>query len=329
MRWGLNALLAAVPWVTRTKSETDLAAGGALTLDGGSLPGHEQVTLIGAAVRTWGWALAAATPGAPLTGEVLYWAGRQLGLRGKATLAIMLEGEAATLLPYAATRKGDQWTGSVTLPDGNTAKHDTEDGGVVHLVLAGGAPIGAGDSAASLAVVVDAAAATEASIPPGHAINMGEQMARAGKEVRDQIAATFGAALARSGLVVMPPGAEHGQHYGPEPSAGLVALREQVRNDIEAAFGITGLLQPLTGRDSGPAAWRLAIVRTFNPLASMVEVEASAKLETEIRLNRDAWIPASHLDLARAAALRSQAANRLVQAGFSNEDAARLAGLDQ
>lgn len=331
MAWKLGNLLASMPWIARRGVDGDLVdARAPLVILGGEALSVELTSLYRAAVATWANAMAAASPGAPLTGEILYWLGRQLAMRGKAALAINVASDGVTLWPYAATRKGDDWTGTATLPDGTTRALDTPDSGVVHIALAGGPPIGASDSLATLLPILEMSAATEAAIPPGTSVRMGDGLVGANTQQMAEIEASLSRVLQRSGVAVLPPGVSPGEHYGPEPSAGLVALRDQARDQVEAAFGIVGLLQPLTGRDAGPSQWRMAVVRTFNPLATMIEVEASAKLESEIRLNREAWIPASHLDLARATALRAQAAARLgTLDGMTADRAVELAGVGQ
>ena len=71
-------------------------------------------------------------------------------------------------------------------------------------------------------------------------------------------------------------------------------------------------------------------MRTFTPIARLIEAEAAAKLDQPYELNRDAWFAASHSERARLIAARAGGAARLMsQAGMTEADAlAAVRGFD-
>ena len=168
----------------------------------------------------------------------------------------------------------------------------------------------------------------EVSIPSGKVVQTIKEMASVTPANRDALAGSVLTPVAKHGIVVLPPGFERDEKgdYGPDPKRGALELREQLREDIASQFGLTGLL---TRTDAGAIQelWRVAVVRTFEPMARLIEAEASAKLGTEIRLATDRWVAAPHSEVARAINQRASAVGRLVTAGIEPERAITLAGM--
>ena len=107
---------------------------------------------------------------------------------------------------------------------------------------------------------------------------------------------------------------------GPAPGAALVQLRADAQYAILAACGVS----PSIFDPSAPGtAQREGLRRTFlnlvQPIARLVQLELSVKLEAEIRLDFDQWAG----DLVG----RASAFSKLVQSGKSLDEAANLTGL--
>ena len=142
----------------------------------------------------------------------------------------------------------------------------------------------------------------------------------------------FSQKLAGGGLVVVPTDSGFAATgpsnsnvlkpsvLGPEPSAAIVDLRQQVSAEIFAACGCP--LELFKGGEGSAAreALRRFLHTTILPIAAQVEVELSTKLDRQVRLGFDRLM-ASDLS-GRARAFQS-----MVKAGMTIDQAARLAGL--
>ena len=106
---------------------------------------------------------------------------------------------------------------------------------------------------------------------------------------------------------------------GPAPPAPNVALRAAALESVLAACGIP---EGLTGAGEGSAmreSWRVFMHGTLQPLARLVEHEASMKLDSDVRISFDGLM-ASDLQ-GRARSYKS-----LVDGGMPGPDAAMLCG---
>ena len=293
----------------------------------------QQVSFALAAANLYGAALAAAAPGGAMPTDLAFTIGRTLGIRGWSTGLVQIDADGEPfILPADLWVHAGTWTGATRPLDGEIGRSVVApDAAVVSVRLPDGvAPLSRLNPAADIGARLDGSMVAEAETPVARLIGLGALAMNMPASARTEISTSLEDAVVEGKRQMVTPSDVEQSRIGklqPDPSTAALSLREQVRTDVEAAYGLTGLLSNSAGAEFSEL-WRVATVRTFEPLARLVEVEAARKLGSPIRFNRDAWIPASQLELARATALRAQAFNRLVGAGVEVDRAITLAGLE-
>ena len=305
-----------------------------VTGDGGFVqslpPTVDQAGFVMAACNLYGSTLAAATPAAgPLTGRLLYDCGYRLGRYGKWTAVIEIDGAGDVVLtPFSAWPRAGVWTGYTRECDGRDNRALTVPGAAVFHVELPSPPLAPLASTAAILQELERAMAQEAIMPVLKYVKMGSAPVSIRPEQLDELSRGLAERYNDGGFAVLPAYAEEGGSVQPDPSEGALALRTQMRTDVEALFGVVGLLSEGDGA-SAQAHWRVAMVRTFGPLANMIEAEAAAKLAGPVTLNRNTWFAAAHGDRARLIVARANGIARLVNAGMSIDDArTAVAGFD-
>ncbi len=319
-----------LPWARpRPKPETD-GPGGRSFLPAAE-PAITQLGFVASACGLYASMLAAAAPGAPLTARLLQDCGWRLGLRGQWTAVIEVGPDGNLVLtPFDAWPSEGFWNGTTREKDGRTPRSLIVPADAVFHVALPAPPLGPLSSTASIAYELERGMAREAALPVGRLIGMAPELAAAAKSARDEMASTFLGSIETASVGVMPPGFSASQNdsgkVGPDPSDGAIALRDQMRADVEGHFGIVGLLSRM---DAGAVQelWRVATVRTFGPIADLIEAEAADKLGEPVTLRRDRWVAAPHSEVARAMAQRAAGVGRLVTAGVAVVDARAAMGM--
>ena len=292
-----------------------------------------QVTFIHAAANLYGSILAAASPGGALDAPICFSVGRTLGYRGWWTGLVQLDAEGAPyLVPMDAWLHNGIWTGTTRPLSGEIgATVRAPDAAVVNIRYPDGQPpVSRINPLSDLAAALESAMTDEARVPVIRLIGL-DAASGGGTSAsqRDDIDKSIGDAVSggkRHATVAAMMEQSRIGSMTPDPSPGAVALRGQVRDDVAAAFGVLGLLSEAQDA-SGQSDWRIATKRTWEPLAMLVEAEASRKLETPVRFNRRAWIAAPHSEVARAVAQRATAVQRLVAAGMTLDRAVEMAAM--
>ena len=318
-----------LPW----RIEKRAASGGATR--GGYNPGagaeyrYQRAGFTLAACQLYGSVLAAVAPqDGPLNGDVLCDMGYQLGLRGRwaGVIEVGLDGE-LTVTPFDATPYAGMWQGSTRERDGFAPRTLRVPAAAVFHISLPVQPVGAGSSTREMLEAAETALLGEArsglhgravlTIPIEERASRPEQWT----EIAEWLNELYGAARGAGRVPVLPPGVKPGQMGGEGAVEGNVLLRDQAFAEVEAQFGIPGLLRAAADGAAAHAYWRLAVVRTFTPIAKMIEAEALRKLEAPANLNIGAWFAAAHGDRARLIAARAGAMRRLTEAGMTVAEA--------
>ena len=173
---------------------------------------------------------------------------------------------------------------------------------------------------AKLAARIEGLLTTETRVPIGRALTVNgrvtpEQSAEAATDMARRRLSVVGTASAGS------DGGARLHAYGPNPAESVLALRDTLRGEILAAFGLTeALVAPGGDGTAQREAWRRAGT-SFQAYAAAVTREARAKLN-----------PAIAIDLADVATSdvqgRARAFKALRDAEMSVADAAHNAGLE-
>ena len=290
---------------------------------------HLSLELAGfhhAACLRWAGAMAAAAAEtAPIPRRLLHDYGYRLGRAGRWTALIDIDDRGGFVLtPFDAWPHQGRYTGVTREPDGRTGRGLTVPAAdVLHVQLAS-PPIPYGSSVASIMLELERGVAQDAAIPAGRYITLSDQLITAGSKAWETGRGIFEKNIARGGFQALPPGFGNNQSAalgktGPAPDEGAVALRAQIREDVEASFGIVGLLSPEAATDV-QELWRVAVTSTFEPLLAMLEDEVTAKLEMPVQFDRSGWNTATF-------DARARAVQRFVASGFERDEALRLAGL--
>ena len=322
-----------LPWTRKPDVHAEQSDNGQLVrlLTAGGEPAIDQIGMVLAACRTYGTALAAMAPDSgPVTPELMFDCGCHLGRFGRWQAFIDVRADGTLrLTPFDAWANNGQWEGNTRERAGRASRHLTvPDDAVVAVGLPGGPPLGALSSTASIHHANERAIAQDATTPNGRVITMGLESLNIGSRARAEIAQSV--EDARGGVMVLPAGTALGSRgsgvIGPDPSQGSLELRKQLRTEVEALFGIQGLLSDMDAAAVNNL-WRVASVRTFGPMARLVEDEAARKLDAPVRLNRRALIAAPVSEVARSVAQRAMALERMVNAGVGLAEARAAAGL--
>ena len=277
----------------------------------------------------WARSLQVAAPGGMVSAELAYDMGWNLGTRGWCTY-IYVNGK---LIPAELYRVNDMWTGT-TRPLDNTLEQAVTAGD--HAVISirfphDRRPIPLGTPLQDALGEMDRAVYDELRIPSGQVLGFDKDMgAVVAKRGRDEVAKSLSMDAARDnfankrpGVYVTDAGIEQSRigKIGPDPSNGVLQMREQLIKHVEAAYGIVGLMGGQPGSTEINGFWRLAASQTYKGLARMVEEELDRKLALGIRFDPQAWIAAPYSELARMHAQRANAVKTLTEAGVDLERA--------
>ena len=275
--------------------------------------------------------------------ELLALIGRSLIRRGQLVLDISTAGGRLALLPAASWDiqggpEPSSWSYRLELggPSGSVTRREPSEG-VVDLRYAtdpstpwrGLGPLQVARLDGRLGSELAAALGDEASGPVGSLLPV---PAEGGDgeldDLRDDIASLRGkAALLETtsggwgeGKIAAPQQDWTPKRLGPNPSAALVQLRQQVEASIVAACGVpVELLVPSVGTASRES-YRRFLFSTVAPLGRIVAAELSRKLETPVSLQ---WGELRAADISG----RARAYQSLVGANMDAAKAERLAGL--
>ena len=293
----------------------------------------DQVSFVHTAANLYGSALAAATPAA-LDPAVSFAIGRTLATRGWFAGLIQLDGDGDPLIvPADLWINRGVWTGTTRPLDGEIGVPvAAPDAAVINVRYPDGlAPVSRVHPLGDLAAALDGAMRDEAEVPVLRLIGLALNAAFTTAEQRTAITAglqKLGVDDSRLATVASEVEQARVGRLGPEPDRAAVELRDQIRHDVAAAYGVQGLLAEGASTEIH-GFWRVATVRTFEPLALMVEAELARKLDTPARFDRSKWIAAPVSEVARERAQRGAAVQRLVAAGVEVERALGIAGLDE
>ena len=292
-------------------------------------PSAEYIGIIRAGVATIAAALAAAAPSdGPLTPRIMYDLGTRLALHGRwSGFAEVRDDGELQLTPFNAWAVRGVWTGITQEQDGRLPRNIRAPGAAVFHVELPARPIPPNASTVEMLTAIETAAVGEArrgmsgravlTLPIEERATTADDWTKIAEWLEGKYTGARGAGR----VPIMPPGVLPATMGGDERER--VPLREQAFEEVEAMLGLPGLLRPVDGA-AAHAAWRIATVRTFGPLARLIEDEAALKLDRPYRLNRDAWFAASHSERARLIAARAGGIARLVGAGMTAQEAAGM-----
>ena len=279
-----------------------------------------QTGFILAACQLYGATLAAAAPddGEPLDAVTLYDMGFRLGWRGRwsGLIEVARDGD-VILTPFDGTPTNGVWVGVTRERDGHTPRTVRAPAAAVFEVALPVPPVAAGTSTNDLLTALETALCSDAerALSGRAVLVMDRGMAALGADARATITKSlqdgYGDATKRGDVPVLPPGVSPATMGGTEAAGRMVDARNQVFTEVEAQYGVTGLLRPASDGASAHAHWRLAVVKTFAPMAKLIEAEAVRKLAERVTLDRSAWFAAAHGDRARLIVARSRAVSQL------------------
>ena len=272
--------------------------------------------------------LATAAPGGAVTPAVAYQVGRNLALTGRFTGLVEVDADGGYAIePMDAWLHSGTWHGTTRPLDGddNSRSVVAPDDAVVN-VRWPDAPVSRRTSLSDIIEQLEGALLADCKTPSQWLLPLSLDHLNVGVKGREQLNTDLSDL---EGVRTVPTGvqAQQATHIGPSPEDGALKLRAQLRTDVEAAFGLIGLLSETDGV-AIHGHWRVATVRTFEPLARLVEAELTRKVPGASRFNRAAWVAAPHSEVARATAQRAVAVQRLVAAGMDLDRAVRLAGME-
>lgn len=280
-----------------------------------------------AAYRIYADALAAVAPeSGTLTAELLSDCGWYVARRGEWLAFIELDEDGSVVLtPCDGWASRGTWTISTRERDGRDSRHLRVPADRVFRVALERRPLDYMSSTSSIVGALDANLAREAIIPPSRLIaTTGDLGMLQTVDQRSEI--TRG--VASGGVAVLPhgiAGTGNIMRSGAQPSREALELRAQTRIDVEAMFGIVGLLSHDNEQVALP--WQVAVMRTFRPLALRVDTEHRDKIGGSAGLQLDRWDLHTAAERSRGAMQRATAVQRLVAAGMSVEDARAATGL--
>lgn len=287
-----------------------------------------------AAAQLYGQVLAAGAPGGALDAAMAFDMGRTLGLRGhwEALISVGDNGD-PELTPADLWINNGRWTGTTRPLSGDLGNSvAAPDAAIVSVRLPGGQPpLARLNPAHEIGERLEGALIAEAETPVVNLIGTGVQLLNTPAKTRQEINDSLEAGVETGKRVMVTPTDVETAKIGkvrPDPSENALRLREQLRTDVEAAYGVQGLLSGTEGSSTAlSAVWRVAVVRAFDPLANLCELELDRKIGGGIRFNRSNWIAAPHSEIARAVAQRAGAAARLIAAGIDADRALALCGM--
>ena len=282
-------------------------------------PAVDLAGIVLGACSLWSSVIAAASPGAaPFDASTLADLGYRLARRGKWTAVIELDRDGGVqLTPFDAWARGGVWSGITRERDGRNGRALSAPSEAVFHVELSAPPINPLSSTYELLRSLEAGLIGDArSGMAGRAlIRLAPEAASYSTDQQDQLAASveqrYTGSKNAGRVPVLPAYAVPDTMGGEVGGADRVQLREQCFAETEAQFGITGLLRPASDGASAHAHWRLAVVKTFAPIANLIEAEAERKLGEPAGLDRSAWFAAAHGDRARLIVARANAVTRL------------------
>ena len=225
-----------------------------------------------AAANLFGSVLAAAAPGGVVTPALALVMGHRLTTRGRFTGLVEVGADGQfTIEPMDAWVNRGRWTGSTVPLDGDTGRSVVAPDDAVVNVRWPDAPVSRRGDFATIIEELDGAMLADAKTPVQWLLPLSFEHLNTGSTGRAMINEQL---AALQGVLAVPTGVDVGKatQIGPSPSEGALKLREQLRTDVEAAFGIIGLLSETEGVGIH-GHWRVATVRTFEPLAVAIESE--------------------------------------------------------
>ena len=270
--------------------------------------------------------------------------GRELAIRGESVHVLDLDGGAVTLTPASrwtvtGGTRPESWRYAVEfpLPGGRVVKRTLPGAGVIHLRYAtrpgapwaGVSPLGMASETQALAAWIEKRLAQETSTPTGYVLTVPDgasdgnvgALARtitalAGKLfVTETTAAGWG-----QGKEGAPKRDYETTRLGANPPAGLASLRQDVRADVLACFGVPSALHG--SGTSARESYRQMLQGTIVPLSKLVVEELAAKLDTPTLAFDFRELRAADI------ASRARAYGVLINAGMPPAEAAEATGLD-
>ena len=238
-----------------------------------------------------------------LTPSVLASMGRELAVRGESVHVLDLDGGGVSLTPasrweVSGGTRPESWRYAVEfpLPGGRVVKRTIGADGVIHLRYAtrpgapwaGVSPLGMASETQALAAWIEKRLAQETSTPTGYVLTVPDGAsdgnvtglgcttlkALAGKLfVTETTAAGWG-----QGKESAPKGDYETTRLGANPPASLASLRQDVRADVLACFGVPSALHG--SGTSARESYRQMLQGTIVPLSKLVVEELAAKLDT-------------------------------------------------
>ena len=279
-----------------------------------------------------------------LTPSVLASMGRELAVRGESVHVLDLDGGGVTLTPASRWEitggtRPESWRYAVEfpLPGGRVVKRTLPGAGVIHLRYAvrpnapwaGVSPLGMASETQALAGWLEKRLAQEVSTSTGYVLTVpdgaedgnvsglaSKLAALAGKLfVTETVSKGWGA-----GETAAPKRDYETTRLGANPPASLAALRQDLRADVLAVYGVPSALHG--SGTSARESYRQMLQGTIVPLSKLVVEELAAKLDT----------PTLSFDFRelRAADIagRARAYGVLINAGMPPAEAAEATGLD-
>ena len=283
---------------------------------------------ITAAANLYGMAMAALIHDEVLTVGVLMRMGQEIARYGVSTWRLVMRAGELSLQPARLSREGDAWQGTVELPDGQTQEVKVADDGVLDVALPGRRSPIADSSAVPVARSLEARIARNLNTgsvwtldidPIGYSAMTRPQRGDVSFTLSKIMADVAGRGTNR--VAALPPGVRSGTVFGSQVDPAETDLRRIVRQTVEAAYGINGLLASDQTPDGAGDAWRVATRRTFLPLSRLIADEARRKLEREIEVRPRALIPNAENDAARRQGEAARSIQRLsVATGITDPD---------
>ena len=315
---------------------------------GSSVP-PETLALAEACIGLWERCLASAGIGpgdielGGVSAHMLALAGRALALRGNAVFAIRVRGAGVELVPAAFWDiRGTSGVWRYRLDLAGPSRVETVDldaAAVLHVRIGadprtpwrGRGPLELAAKTSSMAGRIESALEKESRIPTGRVwrVDPAATLGTSAKTISES-KDLFTKAMSQDGIVSMtsPVGVDQ-TPYGPEPNEHAVALRTALGRDVCAAYGVSPALFSERGDGAGQReAWRRFWLATIAPIGLALETELQAKLHPGAGVTFEALRAADTDGMSRATMRRAQAYKIFREAGKTDAEALRLAGLE-
>ena len=335
-------------WESEKRNEVDGYTEGLIAAQleratAGNKPNPEQLASVEQAAGLWGRAFENATVEVEGGGmsmgvspSTLALIGRNLALQGEAVFAISVVNGKVMLSPASSwTIKGgpepSTWRYRLLLVGpSKTISKTYPNEGVLHFRIneaaqapfRGRSPLSLAVSAGTLAAATVESLRTQLSIP----------IARLAQTTgHEGDARAYAEQLRFGGIITSAKGPrgdiqEDSRHFepvlmGPDVQQDTVSLMQAAHGQVLGIFGISVDLFDKSQGQASREAWRQFVFGTIEPIARIVEAEASAKLEANIKLDF------KRLYAKGTVVERSGAFKRLIDAGVEKNEALQLAGM--